>query len=37
MKKNTSTTFFKQIDETYVQHEVSQMSWNPKMDLIAFA
>lgn len=32
-----STAFFKQIDEKQVNQEVSQMLWNPKMDLIALA
>lgn len=29
--------FFKQIDEKQTSQEVSQMLWNPKMDLIALA
>lgn len=28
-------SFFKQIDEKHVTHEVRLMLWNPKMDLIA--
>jgi anaphase-promoting complex subunit 4 len=35
----TSATpcFFKQIDEKHINQEVSQMLWNPRMDLIALA
>jgi anaphase-promoting complex subunit 4 len=29
--------FFKQTDEKQMNQEVSQMLWNPKMDLIALA
>ncbi len=31
------SNFFKQIDEKNTTNEVSQMLWNPKMDLIAVA
>lgn len=32
-----SSSFFKQIDEKNTSNEVTQMLWNPKMDLIAIA
>lgn len=37
-ESNQATScFFKQIDEKHTSHEVTQMLWNPKMDLIALA
>ncbi len=37
MSEAATTCFFKQIDEKHIAQEVSQMLWNPKMDLIALA
>lgn len=36
-QESSSSCFFKQIDEKNTSNEVTQMLWNPKMDLIAIA